>query len=144
MVELRKLVNAVFVSRNSEINNIWKHISWLTWEKSQTNVRFVITDALSSSIYLKRQHNMTHTGEKPIGCEVCGSKFADGSSMRKHASTHDRDKENKPYKCDICQCSFSQKSGLTVHMMLHTGEKPVKCYVCDYGCTTKLSLKYHM
>ncbi|XP_055969878.1 neurotrophin receptor-interacting factor homolog [Sorex fumeus] len=68
-----------------------------------------------------RRHEMSHTGEWPFVCCVCGNAFIQSSDLRNHRLTHTGE---RLYTCHLCGRTFSQSSNLRQHEHTHTGEQP--------------------
>ncbi|KAF4333063.1 metalloregulatory [Fusarium beomiforme] len=86
------------------------------------------------------RHMQTHTGYKPVKCEICGIMLSAKQSLEQHMRTHSGE---KPWKCEHpgCEARFKQQSALTMHMRTHTGEKPLQCEICGkrFGESSNLS-----
>ena len=50
-----------------------------------------------------RNHEKTHTGEKPHNCSKCDKKFTFSWDLRKHEKTHS-------FKCHMCGKNLSRKA----------------------------------
>lgn len=57
--------------------------------------------------------NVSFTGEKPYACLVCGARFSDSSSCRRHSREHE---SYKPYKCQMCNEAFKRVTHLQAHV----------------------------
>ncbi|XP_073345132.1 uncharacterized protein [Pagrus major] len=81
-----------------------------------------------------------NAGEKPFGCDVCGTRFSHKKTHNRHMRVH---KGEIPYTCDVCGMRFTQQGNLKRHMRVHTGEKPFGCDVCGKKFTFQASLSSH-
>ena len=63
-----------------------------------------------------KEHERTHTGEKPEICSWCGQGFSSKKTLTNHERLHTGE---KPYKCKFCESSFVQRTSLNVHVQTH-------------------------
>ena len=92
-----------------------------------------------SSSQLK-QHERTHTGEKPFQCRFCEKSFAQRGYARIHERIHTGE---KPFQCGVCDKAFAAKEDLRRHLRTHTGEKPYKCELCGKSFAQNSALIGH-
>lgn len=89
-----------------------------------------------------RDHQLIHTGEKPVECKECGKKFTISTSLKVHMRSHTGE---RPYECKDCGRRFTQKGSLNTHIRsYHNGERQHNCEICPMSFVTKAMLQRHL
>jgi hypothetical protein len=76
--------------------------------------RCMYCDHVYSRKYGLRIHIRTHTGYKPLQCNICNRSFSDPSNFNKHERLHAAHKSR--YNCVICNRILVRKRDLERHM----------------------------
>lgn len=69
----------------------------------------------------------THTGEKPLQCEVCSKQFAALGNFQAHKKIHTGVRDQI---CPMCNKAFLTSGDLSRHLATHTGLKNHHCDIC--------------
>jgi hypothetical protein len=72
-------------------------------------------------IYISAMHYRTHTGEKPLRCEICHLTFRESSNLTKHRRTHSA---KGRYECEICRRHFHRLDQLRRHLNTNHKDNP--------------------
>ena len=73
-------------------------------------------------------------------CLVCGKKFKNQKTLRRHLKRH----ADKPHVCPTCQKKFFRKDELQSHMKTHSSDDKFVCHKCGLKVNAKSTLRNHV
>ncbi|TRY55038.1 hypothetical protein DNTS_020772 [Danionella cerebrum] len=113
-------------------------------ERTRRHVACDLCGKVFRDVYHLNRHKLSHSGEKPYPCPVCGLRFKRKDRMSYHVRSHDGS-VGKPYVCQICGKGFSRPDHLNGHIkQVHTTERPHKCQICNASFATRDRLRSHL
>ncbi|XP_013861685.1 POZ-, AT hook-, and zinc finger-containing protein 1 [Austrofundulus limnaeus] len=113
-------------------------------ERTRRHVGCDICGKVFRDVYHLNRHKLSHSGEKPYACPVCGLRFKRKDRMSYHVRSHDGS-VGKPYVCQSCGKGFSRPDHLNGHIkQVHTTERPHKCQICNASFATRDRLRSHL
>ncbi|CAL8335552.1 unnamed protein product [Merluccius merluccius] len=113
-------------------------------ERIRRHVGCDICGKVFRDVYHLNRHKLSHSGEKPYECHICGLRFKRKDRMSYHVRSHDGS-VGKPYVCQSCGKGFSRPDHLNGHIkQVHTTERPHKCQICNASFATRDRLRSHL
>lgn len=100
-----------------------------------------------SKPYDLTRHSKSHAGVKTHFCDVCGSRFVDGTRLKQHKWIHSN---HKGLKCPAegCQKTFRLQSHLSSHLAsfhpASAASKLLQCNHCRRSFAFEYKLKQHL
>lgn len=76
-------------------------------ERTRRHVGCELCGKVFRDVYHLNRHKLSHSGEKPYACPVCGLRFKRKDRMSYHVRSHDGS-VGKPYVCQSCGKGFSR------------------------------------
>eukprot|EP00090_Calanus_glacialis_P019201 TRINITY_DN29542_c0_g1_i1.p1 TRINITY_DN29542_c0_g1~~TRINITY_DN29542_c0_g1_i1.p1 ORF type:complete len:582 (-),score=117.59 TRINITY_DN29542_c0_g1_i1:157-1854(-) len=106
-------------SSSSQLKNhvMVKHLNVHRYQCTYCPVKY-------NRLELLRNHEMSHTGETPFKCSVCGKGFRRKDKLKIHAVLHGSDEDRYRYPCEVCGKRFTQSNNLKTHMKSHHSDAP--------------------
>ncbi|KAM7346466.1 uncharacterized protein ACRADG_006388 isoform 2-T2 [Cochliomyia hominivorax] len=129
----RKLISKLSLIKHQEMH--------LKKAKEELEFKCSICEEEFTESALLKNHQKTHTAEKPFLCSACGKGFTSAGSLKQHSFRH---LDKKLYPCSECPKSFPTKGDLLCHSETHNAKPRIHvCDVCGRGFHKPFLLKQH-
>lgn len=96
-----------------EHHNLWQHPQWRKAIQMWNLKQMLHSENTSNETFFH-----THTGKKPVSCQICMKSFVDIGGLQKHSITHTGE---KLFSCNVCNKSFFYRADL-VNTLAYTQE----------------------
>lgn len=94
--------------------------------------------------FLAKHHSLKHSGNKLIKCNQCDYSSGSQREFRKHALTHKPNKPTTVWNCDQCSYKSRLKAHLQRHINdVHSSQRPFLCHYCGKCFKRHDTLKQH-
>lgn len=94
----------------------------------------------------RKEHENTHTGNRPYNCKICSKAFASRRNISAHEKIH---KGSKPHQCKVCNRTYTERRHLDGHTRANhlndtDPQRFFPCKLCDVNLKSNPSLLYHI
>uniref|UniRef100_A0A1Q3F1J1 Putative c2h2-type zn-finger protein n=1 Tax=Culex tarsalis TaxID=7177 RepID=A0A1Q3F1J1_CULTA len=93
---------------------------------------------------LQEHIRISHRGERPYQCKICGKTFPRVFTLNHHVQSVHEKIRKKTYRCDKCTRAFESKPAYERHMNSHEGIKLNQCPHCGHKYEYKAYLLQHI
>ncbi|KAL1378586.1 hypothetical protein pipiens_015494 [Culex pipiens pipiens] len=109
--------------------------------QQRTHICDICGSKFAKQSALKRHVKLVHEGLRPFECQICGFKLFTSTQLKRHLLGHSKE---KPYKCELCTQAFVKTDELANHVARkHRGGLPYPCDRCDESFRLMAELRHH-